>query len=143
MRSLAHQNRQQILSQTGVLLVVRDPVPPPVPAPGQPPFVSSKKSEGVEILVAVWDDSSITSMHGHVDLGTGLRTALTQIVAEELNISPERVSLLMGSTSAAPNQGATIASASIQIHAMPLQKASAQAHFWALQQCVNLSLIHI
>jgi len=138
MRSLAHQNRQQILSQTGVLLVVRDPVPPPVPAPGQPPFVSSKKSEGVEILVAVWDDSSITSMHGHVDLGTGLRTALTQIVAEELNISPERVSLLMGSTSAAPNQGATIASASIQIHAMPLQKASAQAHFWALQQCVNL-----
>ena len=77
-------------------------------------------------------------MHGHVDLGTGLRTALTQIVAEELNISPECVSLLMGSTSAAPNQGAKIASASIQIHAMPLQKASAQAHLWALQQCANL-----
>jgi nicotinate dehydrogenase subunit B len=135
MRALAFQTRQQIFDQTGVLLVVRDPLPAPPAAPGQPPFIASKESEGLEILVAVWNDLSVTAMHGHVDLGTGLRTALTQIVAEELNVAPEVVHLLMGSTSAAPNQGATIASASIQIHSLPLQKASAQAHLWAIQAC--------
>ena len=28
-------------------------------------------AEGVEILVAVWDDGSVTALNGHVDLGTG------------------------------------------------------------------------
>lgn len=32
--------------------------------------------EGVEMLIAVWDDGSVTALNGHVDLGTGIRTAL-------------------------------------------------------------------
>ena len=72
----------------------------------------------------------MTALHGHVDLGTGLRTALTQIVAEELSISPARVHVLMGLTDVSPNQGATIASTSLQIHGAPLRAAAAQAREW-------------
>lgn len=121
----------------GVLLVVREPPAAPPPAPGQPALVAGNPAEGVEILLAVWDDGSVTALHGHVDLGTGLRTALTQVVAEELDVLPQRVHLVMGSTAAAPNQGATIASASLQIHAQPLRLAAAQARQWLLAQAAH------
>ncbi len=69
----------------------------------------------------------MTAYNGHVDLGTGIRTALGQIVAEELDVSFARVVVVLGDTSLVPNQGATIASETIQITAVPLRKAAAQA----------------
>ena len=127
-------SRKDLWSARGLLLIVREPVPPTAPVPGQPAFVASDPREGLEPLIAVWDDASVTAFHGHVDLGTGLRTALTQIVAEELDIDPSAVHLVMGSTALVPNQGATIASASLQIHAKPLRIAAAQARQWLLAQ---------
>ena len=94
----------------------------------------SNPAEGDEILIAVWDDGSVTALHGHVDLGTGIRTALAQIVAEEMDIELAAVNVILGSTAIAPNQGATIASASIQIHAEPLRRAAAQARVWLAAQ---------
>ena len=123
-------SRAALRAEQGVLLVLREVPPPPAPAPGQPPAVPGNPAEGPEVLLACWDDGSATGFAGHVDLGTGLRTALTQIVAEELELAPDRVRMLMGSTTSAPNQGATIASASIQIHAVPLRLAAAQARAW-------------
>src|SRR5690606_35647395 len=104
----------------------------PPPAPGQPPAVPGNPAEGPEILVAVWDDGSVTALNGHVDLGTGIRTALAQIAAEELDVAFDSVEMVLGDTTRAPNQGATIASASIQIHAVPLRNAAAQARAWLL-----------
>jgi len=119
---------------TGVLLVTREPPPAPPPAPGQPALVSANPLEGVEILLAVWDDGSVTALNGHVDLGTGIRTALGQIVAEELDVALDRVHVVLGHTASVPNQGATIASTSIQIHAAPLRAAAAQARAWLLER---------
>ncbi|PZP96683.1 MAG: aldehyde dehydrogenase [Variovorax paradoxus] len=123
-------SRAALRSADGVLLVLREVPPPPAPSPGQPPAVAGNPAEGPELLLACWDDGSATGFAGHVDLGTGLRTALTQIVAEELDVAPAQVRMQMGSTASAPNQGATIASASIQIHAQPLRLAAAQARVW-------------
>ena len=123
-------SRAALRSADGVLLVLREVPPPPAPSPGQPPAVAGNPAEGPELLLACWDDGSATGFAGHVDLGTGLRTALTQIVAEELDVAPAQVRMQMGSTASAPNQGATIASASIQIHAQPLRLAAAQARAW-------------
>ena len=117
-----------------VLLVTREPPPAPLPAPGQPALVSANPHEGVEILLAVWDDGSVTALNGHVDLGTGIRTALGQIVAEELDVALDRVRVVLGDTASVPNQGATIASTSIQIHAAPLRAAAAQARAWLLER---------
>src|SRR6202035_5752166 len=66
------------------------------------------------------------------DLGTGIRTALGQIVAEELDVSFARVIVVLGDTSRVPNQGPTIASETIQISAVPLRKAAAQARQFLL-----------
>lgn len=121
----------------GVLLVTREP-PPAAPAVnGQPALVSANPQEGVEILIAVWDDGSVTALNGHVDLGTGIRTALAQIVAEELDVTLDRVNMVLGDTTRAPNQGATIASASIQIHAIPLRAAAAQARAWLVARAAE------
>lgn len=80
-----------------------------------------------ETFVRITADGSVTAYNGHVDLGTGIRTALGQIVAEELNVSFARVVVVLGDTAVVPNQGATIASETIQITAVPLRKAAAQA----------------
>lgn len=122
----------------GVLLVTRDPPPAPPPTPGQPALISGNPLEGVEILLAVWDDGSVTALNGHVDLGTGIRTALGQIVAEELDVSLARINMVLGDTTRAPNQGATIASASIQIHAVPLRAAAAQARAWLVGRAAGV-----
>jgi nicotinate dehydrogenase subunit B len=81
----------------------------------------------VETFVKISADGTVTAYNGHVDLGTGIRTALGQIVAEELDVSLARVVVVLGDTSLVPDQGATIASETIQISAVPLRKAAAQA----------------
>jgi len=131
------RTRGDFLRVEGVLLVTREPPPPPPPTPGQPPFIASDPAEGVEILLAVWDDGTALGLNGHVDLGTGIRTALGQIVAEELDLAFEQVDMVLGDTGRAPNQGPTIASASIQISAVPLRQAAAQARAWLLAQAAE------
>jgi len=126
------QSRADFHSANGVLLVTRTPPPPTPAAKGQPPTAQAHPLEGDEILLAVWDDGSVTALHGHVDLGTGIATALAQIVAEELDLALGQITVLLGHTASVPNQGATIASASLQMHAAPLRAAAAQARAWLL-----------
>jgi nicotinate dehydrogenase subunit B len=96
---------------------------------------------GFETFVKITADGSVSAYNGHVDLGTGIRTALGQIVAEELDVSFARVVIVLGDTSCVPNQGATIASETIQISAVPLRKAAAQArHFLILRAAERLEL---
>jgi nicotinate dehydrogenase subunit B len=80
-----------------------------------------------ELFIAIGPDGHVIAFNGHVDLGTGIRTSLAQIVAEELCVPFEQVNMVLGATSAAPNQGATIASETIQITAVPLRFAAATA----------------
>src|SRR6476646_3205408 len=92
-----------------------------------------------ETFVKLTAEGSVTAFNGHVDLGTGIRTALGQIVAEELDVSFARVVVVLGDTSHVPDQGATIASETIQITAVPLRKAAAQArHFLAARAAERL-----
>jgi nicotinate dehydrogenase subunit B len=83
--------------------------------------------DAMELFLAMGDDGEVTAFNGHVDLGTGIRTALAQIVAEELDVAVSRVTVVLGHTALAPNQGATIASETLQVTAVPLRQAAAQA----------------
>ena len=124
--------RQSLLQDPDLLVIYRDPVTPPKPAPGQPGTHSNFTPREPEIFIAVLSDSHIVAFNGHVDLGTGIRTALAQIVAEELSVAFESVTMVLGNSFEAPNQGPTIASASIQITAEPLRRAAAQAREYLL-----------
>lgn len=96
---------------------------------------------GDETFIEISEDGTIVAYNGHVDLGTGIGTALTQIVAEELDVGFARVQIVLGDTARTPNQGATIASETIQITAVPLRKAAAQArHFLVARAAAKLEL---
>src|SRR5712675_2013760 len=95
------------------------------------PAVSGAEGS-LETFIKITADGSVTAFNGHVDLGTGIRTALGQIIAEELDVSFARVVVVLGDTSRVPNQGATIASETIQISAVPLRNAAAQARQFLL-----------
>jgi nicotinate dehydrogenase subunit B len=94
-----------------------------------------------EIYIAILRNGKVIGFNGHVDLGTGIRTALAQIVAEELDTPFEQVEMVLGTTSATPNQGATIASETIQVTGIPLRQAAATArHYLIAQAAVRLGL---
>jgi nicotinate dehydrogenase subunit B len=120
-------DRHQLLARNGTLTVSRAPATPVRPAPGQPGSASTYVPDTPEIFVAILDNNQILAFNGHVDLGTGIRTSLAQIVAEELDVPAERVQMVLGHSAAVPNQGPTIASSTIQLSSTPLRCAAAQA----------------
>ena len=132
MASTSLPDRHQLLHGTDLLVVYREPVIPPKPAPGQPGTHSDYVPKEPELFIAVLADGRVMAFNGHVDLGTGIRTALAQIVAEELEVPFERVTMVLGHPFDVPNQGPTIASATIQITAEPLRRAAAQAREYLL-----------
>ncbi|MFL6003841.1 MAG: molybdopterin cofactor-binding domain-containing protein [Nocardioides sp.] len=68
------------------------------------------------------------SLHsGKVELGTGVRTALTQIVVEELHFASAKVRYVQGDTLTTPDQGTTAGSKSIQNGGPELRAAAATA----------------
>lgn len=119
--------RHRLLQTPGALLITRAAGAAPKPKPGQPGAASDYVQAEPDIFIAVLADGDVLAFNGHVDLGTGIRTALGQIVAEEMDLPMSSVHVVLGHTGCAPNQGPTIASATIQISAIPLRKAAAQA----------------
>ncbi|MCQ9617664.1 molybdopterin-dependent oxidoreductase [Paenalcaligenes niemegkensis] len=130
--------QQLLLDASGTLLILRAPALPPAPATGQPGVVSHYLQSYDDVFIAVSEQGWVRAFNGHVDLGTGIQTALAQIVADELDIAMSDVSMVLGHTDASPNQGPTIASASIQISAQPLRKAAAQARHLLLGLAADL-----
>ena len=127
--------RDELLARNGVLLVVDDILPPSGPvAKGGTPTVKPKE---LGLFIAIGQDNTVYAFNGHVDLGTGIRTSLAQIVAEELDLQMDQVIMVLGDTERAPNQGATIASATLQISAIPLRNAAAEARRYLLEQAAQ------
>jgi nicotinate dehydrogenase subunit B len=84
-------------------------------------------ADRVDGFLAIAPDGQVTAYSGKVDLGTGVRTALTQIVAEELEVPINRVTIIEGDTALTPDQGTTSGSFSIQNGGMQLRRAAATA----------------
>jgi nicotinate dehydrogenase subunit B len=72
-------------------------------------------------------DGTVTLRPGKVEIGQGILTALVQIVAEELDVSLERIRLVTAATTLSPNEGITSGSRSIQESGIALRFAAAEA----------------
>jgi CO/xanthine dehydrogenase Mo-binding subunit len=81
----------------------------------------------VDSFLAIDADGIVTLFTGKVELGTGVQTALAQIVAEELDAPMARLRVVQGDTSLTPNQGGTTGSKTIQMGAVPIRRAAAAA----------------
>lgn len=81
----------------------------------------------VDDWITVRPDGVIVARSGKVELGTGVRTALTQIVAEELDVDVSRVELVAGMSGVTPDEGYTAGSLSVAIGGESLRRAAAEA----------------
>ena len=81
----------------------------------------------VDSFLAIHADGSVTIYTSKVDVGTGLRIAMSQMVAEELDIPVDRVTVVEGDTAITPNHGGTGGSTGIPQGGVELRRAAATA----------------
>ena len=66
----------------------------------------------------------ITVFTGKCELGQGIKTALLQVAAEELGVTPESIRLVTADTALTPNEGYTAGSHSMQDSGTALRYAA-------------------
>jgi nicotinate dehydrogenase subunit B len=101
-------------------------------AQGQPSS-KSVSTEQVDGFIVINRMGEVTLYSGKVDLGTGVRTALAQIVAEELDVPLAAVTVIQGDTALTPDQGPTYGSNSLQNGGAQIRQAAATARQALLQ----------
>jgi len=91
------------------------------------PAAKSVAKEAVDSWLTITPDNKVTIFVGKVDLGTGTRTALMQLAADELDVSFGRIEMVMGDTAATPDQWLTAANLTIFQGGGELRRAAASA----------------
>lgn len=71
-------------------------------------------------------DRTVKLAVGKVEIGQGVLTALSQIAAEELDVSVDRIDILSGDTADAPDEGSTSSSQSIEVSGRSVRLVSAE-----------------
>ena len=82
-------------------------------------------------------DGTVTVYTGKVEIGQGILTAITQVVADELDVSPQRVRLQTAGTVEGPDEGITSGSRSIEESAVALRYACAEVRELLLQRAAT------
>src|SRR5438876_2412037 len=135
-RQLASESRRKFL-QTGGALVVTFSIGGIGEAAAQAAPPKTVAADQVDGFLAIDAKGNVTVYSGKVDLGTGVRTALTQIAAEELSVPLARVTVIQGDTLLTPDQGITFASLSIQVGGMQIRQAAATSRDALLGQAAT------
>jgi CO/xanthine dehydrogenase Mo-binding subunit len=87
----------------------------------------SLAADQVDSYLTVHADGSVTIFSGRIDIGTGHRIAMRQIVGEELDVAPERIAMIEGDSALTPNQGATGGSYGVARGGSQLRQAATTA----------------
>jgi nicotinate dehydrogenase subunit B len=87
---------------------------------------SLPKNPLLDAWIRVDANGRITAFTGKAELGQGIKTALLQVVAEELEVPFEQVSLVTADTSRTVDEGYTAGSHSVQDSGTALRNAAAQ-----------------
>jgi len=101
--------------------------PPERAGSGRREAARGEVSHQIDDWIAIEKDGTITAFSGKVELGTGVRTALAQIVAEELDLAPDQIHMVMGDTARTPDEGYTAGSMTISSSGSALRYAAAEA----------------
>src|SRR6266446_1941525 len=126
-------DRRSLLQATGALVVTFSLTPSGAEAQSAS-AAKTVSPDRVDGFLAIGTDGKVTVYSGKVDLGTGVLTALTQIVAEELDVPMSDVAVIQGDTALTPDQGTTSGSFSIQNGGIQLRQAAATARRAILRQ---------
>jgi nicotinate dehydrogenase subunit B len=77
--------------------------------------------------IAVKQTGDVVAYFGKVDVGLGIYVAIGQIVADELDVPYESVTVVMGDTAQTLNQGGASGSTGLELGSVPLRNAAAEA----------------
>jgi nicotinate dehydrogenase subunit B len=132
----AQTSRRDVLKGAGAL-IVGFALRADHPALAQAIAAKTVALDEVDGFLSIDGAGAVTVYSGKVDLGTGVRTGITQIVAEELDLPLSRVTVIEGDTALTPDQGPSYGSLSIQNGGMQIRQAAATARRALLQQAAK------
>jgi nicotinate dehydrogenase subunit B len=81
----------------------------------------------VDSWIRIDSEDTVTIFTGKVDYGQGIKTSFAQIGADELDVSMERVRVVMADTAQTPDEGTTAGSMSLQTSGNAIRYAAAEA----------------
>ncbi|MFZ0428425.1 MAG: molybdopterin cofactor-binding domain-containing protein [Acidobacteriota bacterium] len=73
------------------------------------------------------EEGQVTGFTGKIEMGQGVNTSLAQMLADELDVSLERVTMLMGDTDLCPWDMGTFGSMTTRFFGPPMRAAAAEA----------------
>jgi CO/xanthine dehydrogenase Mo-binding subunit len=123
-------NRRNFLKSTGCLAIGfslnASFMDSPVPMAQELPE-SLRRNPNINAWLEVLADGQVRIFTGKLELGQGIRTAIAQVAAEELNHDIDKVEVILADTARTPDEGYTAGSGSIEQSAMAVRFAAAAA----------------
>ncbi|GAB3179181.1 xanthine dehydrogenase family protein molybdopterin-binding subunit [Telluribacter humicola] len=120
-------------SLTGTRWAEATPSPSALALPG-----SLTIEDRIDAWLEVLADGRVRVFTGKMELGQGIRTAIAQVAAEELELDLTQVEVHLAETGRTPNEGYTAGSGSMEHSAMAVRHAAAAAR----QQLLGLAAQH-
>jgi diaminopimelate decarboxylase len=126
-------SRRELLKTTGGLLVGFNLFEPflgllaqGTPGGGTPlSNAGGLSADQLDSWIAIAQDGTVSVFTSKVDLGTGIGTALGQIVAEELDVPISKINMEIGDTTKSVDQGRTSASRTLERAGPQMRQAAA------------------
>jgi len=106
--------------------------PAPVRLPG-----SLETNRSLDAWIRIEPSGQITIFTGKAELGQGVRTALLQVAAEELEVPPGEIEIVTADTARTPNEGYTAGSQSAQHSGTALRHAAAQVRVLLIEEAAR------
>lgn len=133
--------RRGLLAGAGGLLVSFSLLPHALAqsvAPAQPHLPGSlETSRSLDAWIRIDPNGHITVFTGKAELGQGVRTALLQVAAEELDVPPGELEIITADTARTPNEGYTAGSQSAQYSGTALRHAAAQVRQLLIEEAAR------
>ena len=122
-------SRREFLADAGILAIGFTLIPRSVRGMslGSGEAAVAPAADALDSWLVIGRDDRVTVYAGKVELGTGVSTALRQIVAEELDLPVERITWVQGDSQLTVDQGRTVGSGSIKRGGAQLRRAAAEA----------------
>lgn len=125
-------SRRNFLKTSGCLSIGFSFGCQPLFAAEKPPLQDSlpgslRQQPQINAWLEVLADGRIRVLTGKLELGQGIRTAIAQVAAEELDLEPGRIEVHLAETGRTPHEGYTAGSGSIENSAMSVRYAAAAA----------------
>ncbi len=117
----------QLLGGGIVVFFLEEALPAQESGRGRRPGGGRETPEEISAWLHIGEDGGVTVFTGKVEIGQNIRTSLTQVVAEELRVSPASIRMVMGDTDLTPFDRGTSGSRTTPTMAPQLRKVAAAA----------------